>query len=181
MTRLNALNPDQATGKTKELFIAIEGKLGMVPNMMRTMGNSSAFLEGYLNLSAALGNGTLGAKKGELIALAVAESNTCDYCLSAHTYIGANLVKIDAESLNAARSGNSTDAKTDAILKFAKTVVAKRGLVNDEDVRTVKQAGVTEGEVGEIIGHVALNVLTNYFNNTAKTDIDFPVFTAIAN
>lgn len=178
MARLTVLSPDQATGKTKELFTAIESKLGMVPNMMRTMGNSSAFLEGYLNLSGALGGGTLGAKTGELIALVVAESNACDYCLSAHTYIGANLLKIDAETLNSARSGNATDAKTNAILQFAKTVVAKRGLVSDEDVNTVKQAGITEGEVGEIIGHVALNVLTNYFNNTAKTEIDFPVVVA---
>ena len=183
MTRLKALSPDQATGKTKELFTAIEGKLGMVPNMMRTMGNSSAFLEGYLNLSAALGGGALGAKTGELIAVTVAETNSCDYCLSAHHYIGANLVKIDAESLEAARNGNATNTKTDAILKFAKILVSKRGLVNDADVQTVKKAGVTEGEVGEIVGHVALNILTNYFNNTARTEIDFPVvetFSAVA-
>ena len=119
MTRLKAINPAEATGKTKELFNAIESKLGMVPNMMRTMGNSSAVLEGYLNLSGALSNGTLNAKTGELIALAVAESNACNYCLAAHSYIGENLVKIDTDALEAARSGISTDAKTTAILSFA--------------------------------------------------------------
>jgi uncharacterized peroxidase-related enzyme len=178
MTRLQALNPDKATGKTKELFTAIENKLGMVPNMMRTMGNSSAFLEGYLNLSAALGGGSLGAKTGELIALTVAESNSCNYCLSAHTYIGKQLVKIDAGTIGAARQGNSANAKIDAVLKFARVLVKKKGLVNDEDVAAAKQAGVTEGEVGEIVGHVALNILTNYFNNTANTEIDFPVVAA---
>ena len=175
MARLTALDPEQATGKTKELFAAIKTKLGVVPNMMRTMGNSPAFLEGYLNLSGALGGGTLGAKTGELIALAVAESNHCDYCLSAHTYIGTNLAKLDAETLQAARSGNADNAKTGAILKFAKTLVSKKGLVDDADVHAVKAAGVTEGELGEIVGHVALNILTNYFNNTANTPIDFPV------
>lgn len=178
MARLKALNPDEATGKAKELYNAIQSKFGMVPNMMQTMGSSPAFLESYLNLSGALGNGKLGTKTSELIALAVAESNSCDYCLSAHTYIGANLVKIDAETLEAARSGNSTDPKTDAILKFAKVLVSKRGLLNDADVDTVKGAGVSEGEIGEIIGHVALNTLTNYLNNTAKTEIDFPVVVA---
>ena len=180
MTRLTALNPDQATGKTKELFAAIEGKLGMVPNMMRTMGNSSSFLKGYLDLSGALASGSLGAKTGELIALTVAESNNCDYCLSAHTYIGANLVKIDENSLDAARIGNAADAKTDAVLKFALVLLSKKGKVSDADVASVRNAGVTEGEVGEIVGHVALNVLTNYFNNTAKTEIDFPVVEAFA-
>lgn len=175
MTRLKAISPEQATGKTKEMFTAIEGKLGMVPNMMKTMGNSPALLEGYLNLSGALSSGTLGGKTGELIALAVAESNACDYCLSAHTYIGANLVKIDAETLTAARSGNAADTKTDAILKFAKALVSKKGLTTDADVDAIKKAGITESEVGEIVGHVALNILTNYFNNTASTEIDFPV------
>lgn len=178
MTRLKALSPDEATGKTKELFNAIQAKLGMVPNMMRTMGNSSAFLEGYLNLNGALAGGTLGAKTGELIALTVAEMNSCDYCLSAHTYIGANLVNIDAAALEAARNGNARDAKTDAILKFAKIVLGKKGKVNEADVEAVKAEGVTEGQVGEIIGHVALNVLTNYFNNTANTEVDFPLVKA---
>jgi len=178
MTLLKALNPEQATGKTKELFNAIQGKLGMVPNMMKTMGNSSALLEGYLNLSGALSGGAFGGKTGELIALVVAQSNSCDYCLSAHTYIGANLVKIDAETLEAARKGNAKDAKTDAVLKFAKVLVNKKGLVSDADVNVAKAAGLTDGELGEVVGHVALNILTNYFNNTAKTEVDFPLVEA---
>jgi uncharacterized peroxidase-related enzyme len=178
MTRLKALSPEVATGKSKELFNAIQGKLGMVPNMMRTMGNSSAALEGYLNLSGALGSGTLGAKTGELIALAVAESNTCDYCLSAHSFIGEKLVGIDTAALAAAREGNSNNAKTDAALKFAQVLVSKRGSVSDADVNTVKAAGYTDGEVGEIVAHVALNIFTNYLNKTANTEIDFPVVKA---
>ncbi len=179
MTRLKAINPAEATGKTKELFNAIEGKLGMVPNMMRTMGNSTAVLEGYLNFSGALSHGVLSAKTGELIALAVAESNTCDYCLAAHSYIGENLVKIDTDSLEAARSGKSNDAKTTAILQFSKILVSKGGLVNDVDIDAAKNTGITEAEIAEIIAHVALNVFTNYFNNTAKTTIDFPEVAAL--
>lgn len=174
MTRLKALRPEEATGKTKELFNGVQSKLGMVPNMMRTMGNSSAVLEGYLQLSGALGHGTIGAKTGELIALAVAESNACDYCLSAHSFIGEKLVGIDTASLAAAREGNSSNTKTDAALKFAQALVAKRGSVTDSDVNTVKAAGYTDGEVGEIVAHVALNILTNYLNKTAQTEIDFP-------
>ena len=174
MTRLQALNPETPTGKTKELFTAITANLGMVPNMMRTMGNSSAVLDGYLSLSGALGKGTIGAKTGELIAMAVAQSNQCDYCLSAHTYIGEKLAGLDTDSITAARDGNAGNDKTTAALQFAKTVIAKKGLVNDADVNAVKAAGYTDGEVGEIIAHVALNVFTNYFNNSANTEIDFP-------
>src|SRR4030095_9057879 len=178
MTRLKAVSPEAATGKTKELYTVIKGRLGVVPNMMKTMGNSSAFLQGYLHLSDALSGGSLGAKIGELIALAVAEANACNYCLSAHTYLSANLVKIDQSAIEAARTGESTDPKTDAILKFAKILVNKKGQADDSDVYAIKQAGLTDGEIGEIIGHVALNLLTNYFNIVADTEIDFPVVRA---
>lgn len=175
MARLIALNPDETTGKTKELFNAIQGKLGVVPNMMRTMGNSPALLEGYLNLSGILAKGELSTKTGELLALAIGEKNSCDYCVSAHSYVGEKLAHLDAETIQNARRANAADAKTDAALKFATTLIAKQGLVNDSDVATVKAAGFTDGEIGELVGHVTLNILTNYFNNTADTVIDFPV------
>jgi len=175
MTRLQPLDPATATGKTKELFSAVQAKLGSVPNMMRTMANSEAVLEGYLNLSGALSHGKLNNKTGELIALAVSDSNSCDYCLAAHTFIGEKLLKTDPAVLDAARIGESADAKTKAILQFAKTLVSKGGIVNDADVNAAKEARINDAELSEIVAHVALNVLTNYFNNTANTEIDFPV------
>lgn len=178
MTRLQALDPKEATGRSKELFEGIQSKLGMVPNMMRTMGNSSVVLEGYLNLSDILGKGSLGGKLGELLALTVAESNACNYCLSAHSFIGEKLVGIDTDTLSAARDGENADPKIAAALNFAKALIAKNGRVSSEDVAAVKDAGYTDGAVGEIVAHVALNVFTNYFNNTANTDIDFPVVEA---
>jgi uncharacterized peroxidase-related enzyme len=179
MTRLQPINPETATGKTKELFNAIQGKLGTVPNMMRTMANSDAVLEGYLNLSGALSKGKLSNRTGELIALAVSESNSCDYCLAAHTFIGEKLLKTEASVLQAARSGESSDPKTQAVLQLAKTLVSKNGLVNDADINAAKDAGVTDAEIAETVAHVALNVLTNYFNNTAKTEVDFPAVAAL--
>lgn len=178
MTRLRPVSPELATGKTKDLYGVIKSRLGVVPNMMQTMGNSPAFLQGYLSLGDALGGGRLGVKIGELIALTVAEANACNYCLSAHTYISANLVKMDSDTIDAARNAESADQRTKAILRFAKRLVDKKGQATDADVAAIKEAGVTEGEIGEIVGYVALNILTNYFNTVAQTDIDFPVVTA---
>ena len=178
MTRLKALDPNEATGRSKELFEGIKSKLGMVPNMMRTMGNSAAVLEGYLNLSDALSKGSLGSKTGELIALTVAEANACNYCLSAHSFIGEKLINIDASSLAQARDGKNNNQKIEAALTFAKTLVNKAGMVNNDDVHDIKAAGYSDGDIGEVVAHVALNVLTNYLNNTANTEIDFPAVKA---
>ncbi len=174
MSRLTALNPETTIGKSKDLFNAIQGKLGMVPNMMRTMGNSPAVLNGYLAFSGALSEGTIGGKLGELIALTVANANSCEYCNAAHSFIGEKLVHIDSNSIAAAREGKSADAKIQAALDFARTIVEKRGLVNDSEVNALKNAGYDEASIAEIIAHVALNLFTNYFNNAAKVVVDFP-------
>jgi len=174
MQRLTALNPETTTGKSKELFNAVQGKLGSVPNMFRTMGNSPAVLNGYLSLSGALGAGHLGAKLGELIALTVANANSCDYCNAAHSFIGEKLVHIDTNTIAQAREGVSADAKTQAALTFSRILVEKRGRVSEQDVDALKDAGYDEGAIAEIIAHVALNILTNYFNNAAGVAVDFP-------
>ena len=73
MSRLPPLSPELLSGGAKELLEGVGRKLGMVPNMMRTMANSSAALDGYLQLNSALARGVLSAKVREQIALAVAE------------------------------------------------------------------------------------------------------------
>jgi uncharacterized peroxidase-related enzyme len=173
MTRIQPINYEQSTGKAKELLDAVKAKLGITPNMMKTMAQSPAVLEAYLNFSGALGGGNLSARMREQIALISAEINGCGYCASAHTAIG-KMVGLDEDSILAARNGNAADAKTDAALKFARDVIVKRGEVSDADLHAVKDAGFSDGEVGEIVANVALNIFTNYFNEIARTDIDFP-------
>jgi uncharacterized peroxidase-related enzyme len=155
-------------------------QLGVVPNLFRLVGNSPAALEGYLGLNGALGKGALEAATRERIALAVAEINGCSYCLSAHSYLGKNLAKLSDTEIAANRDGGSTDQKADAAVRFAVKVVNARGHVADSDIKAVKDAGYNDAQVIEIVLHVALNTLTNYVNEVARTEIDFPVVTAKA-
>jgi len=175
MSRITIPNAEQTPSASLPLLDAVNRQLGVIPNLMKVVGHSPAALEGYLSLNGALGKGTVGAKTSERIALAVAELNGCGYCLSAHSYLGSNLAKLDAAELDANRHGNSSDAKAAAALRFATRVVGTRGHVADEDLVAVKAAGYSEAEVIEIVLLVALNTLTNYVNNVAETDIDFPV------
>ena len=169
---------DTAPAASQPLLEAVKKQLGMVPNMFRLVANSPAALEGYLGLSGALDKGTLPAATRERIALAVAEINGCSYCLSAHTYLGKNLAKLDDAEMTANRNGTSIDPKADAAVRFAVKVVRQRGHVSEDDVRAVKSAGYDDAQLIEIVLHVALNTWTNYINVVAKTDIDFPVVTA---
>ena len=169
---------NDAPAASRPLLEAVKKQLGVVPNMFRLVSNSPAALQGYLGLSEALGKGALPAATRERIALAVAEIDGCDYCLSAHTYLGKNLAKLDDAEIAANRNGASNDPKADAAVRFAAKVVRERGHVSEDDVRAVKRAGYDDAQVIEIVLHVALNTWTNYINEVAKTDIDFPVVSA---
>ena len=173
MSRLNLIAPEDANGKAKELLDAVKGKLGLVPNMTRAMANSPAVLDGYLQLSGALGKGKLPAKIREQLALAVAQANGCDYCLAAHSTIG-KMVGLTADQIRDSRLGTAVDPKTDVLIRFARKVNESRGRVSDRDIAEVREAGFDDGAIAEVVAHVALNVFTNYFNNVAETDIDFP-------
>lgn len=177
MSRIGAIDRNHAAGKVVRTFDAIQDKLGIVPNMMRTMAQSPPVLEGYLALSGALSRGLLPAALQEQIALAVAESNGCNYCLSAHTALGRRAGLSD-DALAASREGRAADAKANAALRFALAVLQRRGGVTDEEFTRVRAAGFSDAEIAEVIAHVALNVLTNYFNRAADTEIDFPLVTA---
>ncbi len=169
---------ESAPEASRALLAAVKKQLGVVPNLFRMVANSPAALEGYVGLSGALAKGELGAATGERIALAVAEFNACDYCLSAHTYLGKNVAKLDEAELAVNRRGGSNDPKADAAVRFARKVLERRGHVSDDDVRAVKAAGYSDAAVIEIVQHVALNSWTNFVNSVGQTEIDFPVVAA---
>jgi uncharacterized peroxidase-related enzyme len=174
MSRITTPTRDQAPVDSQPLLDGVFKKFGVIPNLFRVFALSPAALSGLLGLSGALSK-TLDARTRERIAIAVAEVDGCDYCLSAHTYIGVKLAKITPEDAALNRKGGSTDAKADAAVRFAATVAKVRGHVSDADLAAVKAAGYSEAQVVEIVALVAENVLTNFVNEVAQTDIDFPV------
>ncbi len=159
---------------SQPLLEAVKGQLGSVPNLFRIVGNSPEGLAGYLGLNGALGKGRLDVKTRNRLALVVAEENGCVYCLSAHSYLGKHVAKLDDAEMTANRQGASSDAQATAALRFAAKVVRARGHVSADDVNEVKAAGYDDAQVVEIILHVALNTLTNYVNTALATEIDFP-------
>ncbi|MEY2934648.1 MAG: hypothetical protein RL033_5397 [Pseudomonadota bacterium] len=166
---------EAAPAASRPLLEAVKKMLGVVPNLFRLVSTSPAALEGYLSLSGALAKGSLPAPTRERIALAVAEINGCAYCLSAHTYLGKNLAKLDDAEMTANRSGASNDPKADAAVRFAAKVATERGRVSLVDIQALKLAGYDDAQLIEIVQHVALNVWTNYINLVAETDVDFPM------
>lgn len=173
MSRINVVERDQADTEQGALLDAIQAQIGMVPNFLKVFANSPAALKAFLGLHEIAGNGALDGQTRERIALALAEKNACEYCVSAHTAIGRK-AGLSNEEIKINRAGGSQDAKADAAVKFARSLADNNGAVTNTELLAVRNAGYSDAEIVEIITHVGLNILTNILGKASKVEIDFP-------
>lgn len=173
MARVAVVDPQTATGEAKQLLDAVQSGLGMVPNFIRVLANSPPALNAFIGIHGIAEAGLLDPKTRERIALAVAEQNACQYCVSAHTAIGRK-VGLDTQEMLDNRMGRSSDSKAEAALAFARALVANTGQVSKAEFDAVRAAGHSDGEIVEIITHVAMNIFTNLLGKATQVEIDFP-------
>jgi uncharacterized peroxidase-related enzyme len=176
MSRIPAIDPSTATGTVKTLLEGVQKGLGVTPNLFRVAAQSPSVLEALTSLFGATSKGHLNAKTREAIALTVSEIDSCDYCLSAHSLLGKGAGLTEGD-LDKAREAKADETRLAATLAFAKAITEKRGRVSDADVAAVRRAGISDAEVLDVVANVALTTFTNYLNEVAKTEIDFPVVT----
>ncbi|MGU3412296.1 carboxymuconolactone decarboxylase family protein [Enterobacteriaceae bacterium C34A] len=174
MSRLQIPTFEQSPEASHAMLEAVNKKLGVLPHLFRLIGSSPAALTGYMGLSGALAK-VLDARTRERIALVVSQINGCDYCLSAHSYIAKNMMTMTEEEIALNREGKSADPKAGAAVAFAAAIASQRGQVTDWDVEAVREAGFSDAQIVEIVALVADTTFTNFLNNVAQTEIDFPL------
>lgn len=173
MARIHVVNPQTATGEAKTLLEAVQAKLGVTPNFLRVLANSPAALGAFLGLHHIAEHGTLDLQTRERIAVALAQQNSCEYCLSAHSAIGRK-AGLSGDEIAANREGTSHDAKAAAAVAFARALVEYKGEVTTGELEAVRAAGYGDAEIVEVIVHVGMNLLTNILGKASRVEIDFP-------
>lgn len=173
MSRITTIEQANASTEQKALLDAIQGQLGMVPNFLKIFANSPAALRAFLGLHGIANEGVLNAQTRERIALALAQQNACEYCLSAHTAIGRK-AGLSGSEIAANRAGTSEDAKAAVAVKLARSLAEQNGDVATAELVEARAAGYSDAEIVEIITHVGMNVLTNILGKASRVEIDFP-------
>ena len=173
MSRIQTVDPKTATGATRTLLDAVQSQLGVTPNFIRILANSPKALEGFLGLYGAAAAFSIDKATQERIALAVAEGNACEYCVSAHTAIGRHAGLSNAEML-LNRQGTSADARASAAVALARALSDNLGDVTGVELDAARGAGLSDAELVEIVAIVALNIFTNILGKATRVDIDFP-------
>ncbi|WP_392887539.1 carboxymuconolactone decarboxylase family protein [Pseudomonas migulae] len=172
MSRINTLSLELATDATRPLLEGVQKKIGFLPNVFKTLAHAPAVLTSYLQQSATLGKTSLSATEKEAIFLATSQVNGCDYCLAAHTLF-AGKAGLSSQDILDARNG-----QLNAFATLARQITESRGHLSSEQIDAARAAGIDDAKIVEVIAHVASQTLTNYLNNVALTDIDFPAIDA---
>lgn len=173
MSRITIITHETANAEQKLLLNAVQLQLGSVPNFLKIFANSPAALRAFLGLYGIANEGSLDAQTRERIALALAQKNACEYCVSAHTAIGQK-AGLSKEEISANRNGDSQDAKAAVAVKLALSLVEHMGEITTAELIEAKNAGYTDADIVEIITHVGLNILTNMIGKASRVEIDFP-------
>jgi uncharacterized peroxidase-related enzyme len=173
MARIKLVTSESANAEQKALLDAIQSQLGMVPNFLKVFANSPDALKAFLGLHGIANAGSLDPQTRERIALALAQQNSCEYCLSAHSAIGRK-AGLDNAEIAANRAGTSQDAKAAVAVKFARSLVEHTGEVTTAELLEMRNAGYSEADIVEVITHVGMNILTNILGKAGRVDIDFP-------
>lgn len=176
MLYIEPLDLVAADAGTSEKLNGVKARLGVVPNLYATLAKAPTALDALIRINQAIGGGTINAREREIVALATSQANRCHYCLSAHTLLGHN-AGLSVEQTKQARAGSGSDARAKAIAAFARALVETRGHVEPVVLDGFKATGLSESDLLEIVANVAATTLTNYVNNVARTEIDFPVVT----
>ncbi|QLI82505.1 peroxidase-related enzyme [Chitinibacter fontanus] len=176
MSRINVITTETATAEQQALFDAIHAQLGIVPNFLKVFANSPAALRAFLGLHGIAKEGSLDLQTRERIALALAQQNSCEYCLSAHTAIGKG-AGLNGDEIAANRAGSSQDAKAAIAVKLARSLAEHKGEITTAELIEARNAGFSDADIVEIITHVGMNLLTNILGKASRLEIDFPKVT----
>jgi uncharacterized peroxidase-related enzyme len=173
MSRLKTVGPEEATGDVKRIFDGFQKEFGMVPNLIRALGNSPVALKAYVTLDSLISEGGLSPAEREIVRLVVSEVNRCRYCVAAHTLAG-RAVGLNEDDVLAARRGHSNNQRHAALAAFAKAVVEKKGFVDDGEIERFRAVGYSDNEIGEVVAIIGQKTISNFFNHIHETELDFP-------
>jgi AhpD family alkylhydroperoxidase len=177
MTPINVPTRDQVSPANQALFDNLKKGLGMVPNLYATLAHSEHALGNYLAFQNA--KSSITGRAREVVNLVVSQVNGCQYCLAAHTVIGAMVGFTPEQILEIRRGGASFDAKLDALAKLVKNIASERGHADPARLQAFFDAGWTQENLVDAIVVIGDKTVTNYLHGTTQVPVDFPAAPAL--
>jgi len=172
MTDFTTYTIESAPQAAKPLLEAAGKAYGFVPNLLGTMAESTALLEGYMTLAGIFDKGTLSETERQIILMTNNRLNGCRYCMAAHTSI-SQMGGVSADVIEALRNDSPiADTKLEALRTFTAVINEQRGWPEQAQIEAFLDAGYTREALLEVILGTSLKLMSNYTNHIAETPVD---------
>ena len=172
MTTTFQQHTPETAGPARPLVETAQKTFGFLPNLLATMAESPALLEGYMTLAGIFDKSALSATERQIVLMTNNRLNGCNYCMAAHSTI-SQMQNVPADVIEALRNGTEiADSKLEALRRFTAVINETRGWPSEADVAAFLAAGYTKQSILEVILGTSLKVMSNYTNHIAETPVD---------
>ena len=174
MTNFPVHTLESAPERSKAALRQLQSAFGMIPNIVGAMATSPVLINSLVGLFGNVHGASFTEAQVQVVLLTDAVTNASTWAVAFHTALALK-EGIDAADVQAIREGRlPEDAKFAALSALAKTLIEKRGRLDDQDVERFLAAGFDKDHLLEVIAAVAASTITNYTGSIAKPPLDAP-------
>jgi uncharacterized peroxidase-related enzyme len=173
MSTFHPVDPNTADADAKAAFDLVQSAFGGIPNLMKMLAIAPNVLKGIMAFNQEVTGGELETSLVEQVALLASGINQCEYCVAVHVHVGQQ-AGLSRDELICNLQGESSDPKSQAVLNFTRAVVNNRGQVDPSLVNTLREQGLSDKAILEIVGVIGLYTFLNYVKHLTQPALDFP-------
>src|ERR1700733_12043601 len=179
MTNFPVHTLDSAPETSRQALQSLQAAFGMIPNIAGAMATSPVLINSLVGIFGNVHGGSFTEPQIQTVLLTDAVINACTWAVAFHTALALK-EGIDPADVQAIREGRLPgDGKLAALSALARTMIEKRGRLEDEDVGRFISADFRKEQALEVIAIVAASTITNYTGSITKTPLE-PAFQAHA-
>src|SRR3984893_497533 len=172
---------ESAPEQSKPALQSLKAAFGMIPNIAGAMATSPVLINSLVGLFQRVHGGSFTEAQIQTLLLTNAVTNACSWAVAFHTALALKegLHSADVEAIRDGRAPE--DRKHAALSTLTKTLIEKRGHLDDRDVGRFLEAGFNQAQVLEVLAVLAASTITNYVGNITKPPVEAPFQAHLSN
>ncbi len=165
---------ESAPEQSRPVLRELQQAFGLIPNIAGAMAESPVLINGFIGLFQRVHAGTFTEAQIQTLLLTNAVTNACSWAVAFHTALALKegLQPADVEAIRDGRAPE--DHKHAALSTLTRTLIEKRGHLDDRDVERFLETGFNQAQVLEVLAVLAASTITNYVGNITKPPVEAP-------
>jgi AhpD family alkylhydroperoxidase len=165
---------DSAPEGSKQALAGLQQAFGLVPNLAATMASSGPLINSFVAVFGQFAAGTFTGGERQVLLLTNAVTNTCAWAVAFHSTAALG-EGVDPAAVEAVRHGElPAEPRLAALSALTRTLIEKRGHLDETDVKAFTTAGFAAEQLLEVIAGLAISTMANYTGNVAPPPLDAP-------